>query len=96
MTMAYAKGPMMALYNDLVTLHGDLIKYGSDMEDAGGVLKVAWEGNVAHASFKQVYDAWHSEYGDTLTSLNNVAAAVENSLHRALGTDGKIGDGFGA
>lgn len=95
MTMAYSKGPMTALFNDLVTLHGDLIKYGGDMEDAGGVLEVAWENNVAHASFKQVYDAWHSQYTDTLASLNRVAAAVENSLHRALDADGRIGDGFG-
>ncbi|MBF6417011.1 hypothetical protein IU441_28040, partial [Nocardia cyriacigeorgica] len=41
-----------------------------------------------------VKSKWDNEFGDTLVILNKVAAAVENALQRALGTDQKIGDGF--
>ncbi|MBF6133795.1 hypothetical protein IU501_12385 [Nocardia otitidiscaviarum] len=79
---------------------GQLMAAGDDLQEASGKLEMAWtnqntgESNDAYKSFAGVKSKWDTEYGDTLTLLNRVAAEVENSMGRALGADKKIGDGF--
>jgi uncharacterized protein YukE len=94
--MLYDKGAMITLFDTLNSHHSTLIQQEHDLQTAAGKLQNAWEGNASLASFQIVKHDWDTQYGDTLVILNKVAAEVENSLHRALGTDQKIGDGFGA
>ncbi|MGW6724424.1 WXG100 family type VII secretion target [Nocardia sp. NPDC055029] len=90
----YDSGAMVTLFSDLVNFRKALTDFAGDMTDAGGKLAVAWEGNSAHSAFADLHKKWDGEFEDTLLILDRVAAEVENALHRALGTDGKIGDGF--
>ncbi|NKY88785.1 hypothetical protein [Nocardia veterana] len=93
-TQEYKAAEMTQLFNDLNSSHGNLLTYGNDIHDAKGILQSAWEDNKAHEDFMVVAKQWDDEYQHTLEVLQRVAGAVESALHRALGTDGKIGDGF--
>ncbi|MBF6456548.1 WXG100 family type VII secretion target [Nocardia cyriacigeorgica] len=92
--MEYDKSAMTTLFHDLQGFRKALTDNARDMADAGSALAVAWEGNEAYHGFQAVHKDWDTKFEDTLVILDNVAAAVESALHRALGTDGKIGDGF--
>ncbi|WP_227998553.1 WXG100 family type VII secretion target [Nocardia australiensis] len=92
--MEYSKAKMISLFQDLQGFNKALADRAQDMSDARGNLNKAWNGNEAFVQFDLKYNDWHGEHEKMLHVLDKVAGAVENSLHRALGTDGKIGDGF--
>ncbi|MFE3446460.1 WXG100 family type VII secretion target [Nocardia sp. NPDC059180] len=92
--MEYDKAAMTTLFADLQGFRKALTDNARDMSDAGTALSTAWEGNEANNNFQIAHKDWDTKFEDTLVILDNVAAAVESALHRALGTDGKIGDGF--
>ncbi|MBA4857743.1 hypothetical protein IU443_08810 [Nocardia farcinica] len=92
--MLYDEATMTELFNNLNENYAKLQQEGENLETAAAKLSQAWEGNAALAGFTTVKSKWDNEFGDTLVILNKVAAAVENALQRALGTDQKIGDGF--
>jgi uncharacterized protein YukE len=90
----YDSGQMTTLFSDLQGFRKALTERASEMKDAGGKLEAAWQGTDAYNSFHTTHQRWDGEFEDTLVILDKVAAAVETALHRALGTDGKIGGGF--
>ncbi|MFC9993676.1 WXG100 family type VII secretion target [Nocardia sp. NPDC127526] len=92
--MLYDAKTMNELASSLKENFGQLMIAGQDLEAAANKLTTAWEGNQAQTSFVAVHKKWNDEYSNTLQTLDNVAAEVENALGRALGADGKIGDGF--
>lgn len=91
--MLYNPVVINQLAGELKENFGQLKQAGTDMESAAARLQQAWS-KEAWAGFETVYKAWTVEYGDSLTTLNQVAIAVEDALQRALGADQKIGDGF--
>ncbi|GAA5067192.1 WXG100 family type VII secretion target [Nocardia callitridis] len=93
-SMEYNQAAMTTLFGDLQGFRKKLTENSQDMQSAAKALEVAWTGTDAYNSFHQTHTKWDTEFGDTLVVLDKVAAAVENALHRAVGTDGKIGDGF--
>ncbi|GAB4583220.1 WXG100 family type VII secretion target [Nocardia sp. IFM 10818] len=92
--MLYDAKTMNELASSLKENFGQLQIAGQDLESAAKTLETAWQGNTALDAFKAVHAKWNGEFADTLQTLDNVAAEVENALGRALGADGKIGDGF--
>ncbi|WP_406236334.1 WXG100 family type VII secretion target [Nocardia sp. NBC_01009] len=92
--MEYSKAKMVTLFHDLQGFRQALIDRSQDMNDAGNNLRKAWQDNAALVEFEKTYKGWTDEHEHMLQVLNKIAAAVESALHRALGTDGKIGDGF--
>ncbi|MFB7721515.1 hypothetical protein [Nocardia sp. NPDC056100] len=93
--MLYDQATITTLVSDLKEQFGQLTAAGQDMEDAAKQLEVAWANNSSLDGFKAVHANWTGEYSDSLHTLNQVAVAVENAMHSALGADKKIGDGFG-
>ncbi|MEV0356825.1 type VII secretion protein EsxR [Nocardia sp. NPDC050697] len=93
--MLYDEATMTELFTSLNTNYGKLLQQADDLQTAAGQLATAWEGNDGLAGFQSSKTKWDGEYEDTTTLLNRIAAEVENALQRALGTDGKVGDGFG-
>ncbi|MEV0293230.1 type VII secretion protein EsxR [Nocardia sp. NPDC050710] len=90
----YDSGPITTLFHDLQGFRKALTERAQEMKDAGAKLEAAWQGTEAYNSFHTIHQKWDGEFEDTLVILDRVAAAVETALNRALGTDGKIGDGF--
>lgn len=93
--MLYNPAIISQLVGELKENFGQLKAAGSDMNDAAGKLQQAWS-REAWNGFSVVYKGWTDEFEDSLTTLNKVAVAVEDAMHRALGADQKIGDGFGS
>ncbi|MET9488659.1 MULTISPECIES: hypothetical protein [unclassified Nocardia] len=98
--MLYDANTMNELASTLKDYYGQLQMSSSDLQDASKQLQAAWtnentgQSNSAWTAFAAVKGKWDNEFGDTMTTLNRVAAEVENALGRALGADQKIGDGF--
>ncbi|QLY31862.1 type VII secretion protein EsxR [Nocardia huaxiensis] len=92
--MEYDQGQMLTLFSDLQGFRQALTDRGQEMNDAATTLAAAWADNGALGVFQSTKGEWDGEFTDTLVILDKIAAEVENALHRALGTDGKIGDGF--
>ncbi|MEV0252246.1 type VII secretion protein EsxR [Nocardia sp. NPDC050712] len=90
----YDEGAITTLFHDLVGFRKALTDFAGEMKDAGGKLEIAWEGTNAYTGFHTTHQKFDAEFEDTLVIMDKVAAAVETALQRALGTDGKIGDGF--
>jgi hypothetical protein len=91
-------------YTDLRQYHGDLAKAGGDdLTAASKTLELAWtdqvDGSVNRAyteGYGPVKSSWDSEFENTLATINNIAAALENALIAAFGADAAVADGFGA
>lgn len=94
--MEYNKGKMLTLYSDLMGFHKALMERTQDMHDAARNLGTAWQNNAGLQGFQTVFNQWDAKDEELKTTLNKVAAAVESAMNRALGTDQKIGDGFGS
>lgn len=93
MSMEYGKAAMEALFANLGDYHKDLVAQSAAVQDAAGSINTAWDTD-AKGEFVKIHEKWNDEIENTEFLLNEIAAAVENALHSALGTDGKVGDGF--
>lgn len=93
MTMEYGKAAMEALFDNLEGYRDDLISQSAAVQDAATSIDAAWDTD-AKGEFVKIHTEWNDAIEDTQQLLNAIAAAVENALGEALGTDGKVGDGF--
>ncbi|WP_067982107.1 hypothetical protein [Nocardia caishijiensis] len=96
--MLYNPAQISALY-DTLNQEWAKLEAGADLMEKGRAqMQAGWAGQgdegAAIGSFNAVYASWAEEFSNTKVVLNQVAKAVESGLNRALGTDGKIGDGF--
>ncbi|MFF2552648.1 WXG100 family type VII secretion target [Nocardia sp. NPDC058058] len=93
--MLYDPSVINPLVESLKSNFGQLQIAGEDLGKAATQLETSWDSNDSMTGFKEVHGRWDREYADSLHTLNQVAIAVENAMHNALGADKKIGDGFG-
>ncbi|MFC9661376.1 type VII secretion protein EsxR [Nocardia sp. NPDC127606] len=94
MTILYDPKAMNELFSDLQEFGGKMRGEISELETAATNFKAALTGDNAHINFSKAHDSVHTELSDTLKKLDDLAAAVESALNRALEADGKVGDGF--
>ncbi|MFD4460677.1 type VII secretion protein EsxR [Nocardia sp. NPDC058480] len=94
MTILYDPKAMNELFSDLQEFGGKMRGQISELETAATNFKAALQGENAHINFEKADGDLKAELGDTLERLDNLAAAVESALNRALEADGKVGDGF--
>ncbi|MCX0269538.1 type VII secretion protein EsxR [Nocardia fusca] len=92
----YDKPTMEALFDSLKTEGSKIQGEIEALATAKDNFLNAMAGQGAQEGFQTAHGAVNTELEDTLTKLDQLAAAVENALHRALETDKKIGDGFAA
>ncbi|MEU1980941.1 hypothetical protein [Nocardia sp. NPDC019395] len=93
--ITYSSPDMVRLFETLNTEAGNIFREIDAIEGAKNNLLVAMNSEGAASGIAQAHKKLVDEaLGDTKVKLNNLAAAVEEALERALGTDKHIGDGF--
>ncbi|MEU4342651.1 hypothetical protein AB0H00_15505 [Nocardia sp. NPDC023852] len=100
----YNKPKIDHMYTELRQCHSDLATAGGDdLAAASETLKQAWtddtDGTVNAAytdGYEPVKKSWDNEFADTLSTIENIATALEEALIRAFGADKAVADGFGA
>ncbi|MCM6776097.1 WXG100 family type VII secretion target [Nocardia sp. CDC159] len=92
----YDPGAMDRLFDELKN-NGSKIQGEIDaLQTAANNFLNNLEGEKAQTAFTAAHKNVNEELGDTLTTLDRLAAEVENAKHLALEADGKVGDGFAA
>lgn len=96
MTIKYGAAGINALVDDMRTYGSDMHKQIEELDDAAVAFRASLSGDQAIAGFDTAHKKLQEELSDTLVKLDKLGIQVENSLQRAIETDGKIGDGFAA